>query len=79
MPSLTRRNWVPEPSENYVQSLAKFASDQTAGIITKEISRLTALNEVGIDLCLHGATRVHDRSPSQGMATRASAGKSTLA
>ena len=44
MPSLSRRNWVPEPCENYVQDLAKSASDQPANAIAKEISRLTALN-----------------------------------
>lgn len=46
MPSLSRRNWVPEPCENYVQTLAKFASDQTAEIIAGEISRLTNHNRV---------------------------------
>ena len=44
MPSLSRRNWVPEPCENYVQTLAKFAADQTAEKIAGEISRLTADN-----------------------------------
>ena len=44
MPSLSRRNWVPGPCENYVQTLAKFASDQTAEKIAGEISRLTAHN-----------------------------------
>lgn len=44
MPSLSRRSWVPEASENYVQSLAKFAASQTAEKIAEEISRLTALN-----------------------------------
>ena len=44
MPSLTRRTWVPEPCENYVQSLAKFASDKSAEKVANEISRLTAFN-----------------------------------
>ena len=44
MPSLTRRAWVPEPCENYVQGLAKFASDQSAEKVANEISRLTAFN-----------------------------------
>ena len=44
MPSLSRRNWVPEPCENYVQSLAKFASEQSAENVANEISRLTAIN-----------------------------------
>ncbi len=44
MPSLSRRDWVPEPCENYVQDLAKSASDQSADAIAKEISRLTVLN-----------------------------------
>jgi len=44
MPSLTRRNWVPEPCENYVQGLAKFASEQSTEKVVNEISRLTALN-----------------------------------
>ena len=44
MPSLSRRNWVPEASENYVQSLAKFASTQSAEKIAGEISQLTARN-----------------------------------
>ena len=44
MPSLSRRSWVPEDSENYVQSLAKFAASQSAEKIADEISRLTALN-----------------------------------
>jgi glycine hydroxymethyltransferase len=44
MPSLLRRNWVPEPCENYVQGLAKFASEQSAEKVANEISRLTALN-----------------------------------
>jgi glycine hydroxymethyltransferase len=44
MPSMSRRNWVPESSENYVQSLAKFAATQPAEKIAAEISRLTALN-----------------------------------
>ena len=44
MPSLSRRNWVPESSENYVQSLAKFAATQSAEKIAGEISQLTALN-----------------------------------
>jgi len=44
MPSLSRRSWVPEASENYVQSLAKFADSQSAEKIADEISRLTALN-----------------------------------
>ena len=44
MPSMSRRNWIPEPSENYVQSLANFASAQSAEKIAVEISRLTALN-----------------------------------
>lgn len=46
MPSLSRRNWVPEPCENYVQTLAKFTSDQTAEKIAGEISRLTNHNRV---------------------------------
>ncbi len=44
MPSMSRRNWVPEPCENYVQSLAKFASTQSAEKVADEISRLTLLN-----------------------------------
>jgi glycine hydroxymethyltransferase len=44
MPSLSRRNWVPESSENYVQSLAKFAAMQSAEKIAGEISQLTARN-----------------------------------
>ena len=44
MPSLTRRTWVPEPCENYVQGLAKFASGQSAEKVAHEISRLTAFN-----------------------------------
>lgn len=44
MPSLLRRNWVPESSENYVQGLAKFAATQSAEKIAGEISKLTALN-----------------------------------
>ena len=44
MPSLMRRNWVPESSENYVQSLAKFSASQSAEKIADEISQLTALN-----------------------------------
>ncbi len=44
MPSLSRRNWVPESSENYVQSLAKFASTHAAEKIAAEISKLTAFN-----------------------------------
>jgi glycine hydroxymethyltransferase len=44
MPSMSRRNWVPESSENYVQSLAKFAATQSAEKIAAEISQLTALN-----------------------------------
>jgi glycine hydroxymethyltransferase len=44
MPSMSRRNWVPESSENYVQSLAKFASTQSAEKIAVEVSRLTAIN-----------------------------------
>lgn len=44
MPSMSRRSWVPESSENYVQSLAKFASTQSAEKIAAEISQLTALN-----------------------------------
>src|SRR6185295_5989429 len=44
MPSLTRRNWVPEPCENYVQGLAKFASEQSTEKVVNEISRLTVLN-----------------------------------
>jgi glycine hydroxymethyltransferase len=39
-----RRNWVPETSENYVQSLAKFAATQSAEKIAGEISQLTAQN-----------------------------------
>ena len=44
MPSLLRRNWVPELCENYVQGLAKFASEQPTEEVANEISRLTALN-----------------------------------
>ncbi len=44
MSSLSRRTWVPELCENYVQSLAKFASDQNEAAIATEISRLTAQN-----------------------------------
>ncbi len=44
MTSLSRRNWVPEPCENYVQGLARFASEQSAEKVANEISRLTALN-----------------------------------
>ena len=44
MPSLSRRNWVPEASENYVLRLAEFASTQPAEKIAREISQLTALN-----------------------------------
>lgn len=44
MPSLSRRSWVPEASENYVQSLAKFAATQSAEKIAGEISQLTARN-----------------------------------
>jgi glycine hydroxymethyltransferase len=44
MPSMSRRNWVPESSENYVQSLANFASTQSAEKIAVEVSRLAALN-----------------------------------
>ncbi len=44
MPSLSRRNWVPEASENYVLRLAEFASTQPAEKIAHEISQLTALN-----------------------------------
>jgi glycine hydroxymethyltransferase len=44
MPSMSRRSWVPECSENYVQSLAKLASTQSAEKIAVEVSRLTALN-----------------------------------
>ena len=44
MPSMSRRNWVPESSEDYVQSLAKFAATQSAEKIADEVSRLTALN-----------------------------------
>ena len=44
MPSLSRRNWVPESSEDYVQNLAKFAATQSAEKIADEISQLTALN-----------------------------------
>ena len=44
MPALSRRNWVPESSENYVQDLAKFASTQAADRIAAEISRLTEFN-----------------------------------
>jgi glycine hydroxymethyltransferase len=44
MPTMSRRSWVPEFSENYVQKLAAFASGQTAGTIVAEISRLTSLN-----------------------------------
>ena len=46
MPSLSRRNWVPELCENYVQGLAKFASDQATEIIAGEISRLTNQNHL---------------------------------
>lgn len=44
MPTMSRRNWVPESSENYVQKLATFASTQSAEKIAGEISRLTSLN-----------------------------------
>ena len=44
MPSLSRRAWVPESSENYVQSLAKFTATQSAEKIAGEIFQLTALN-----------------------------------
>lgn len=44
MPSLSRRAWVPESSENYVQSLAQFAAAQSAEKIAAEIFHLTALN-----------------------------------
>jgi glycine hydroxymethyltransferase len=44
MPSMSRRSWVPESSENYVQNLANFAASQPAEKITAEISQLTALN-----------------------------------
>lgn len=44
MTSLSRRNWVPEPCEIYVQSLAKFAFEQSAENVANEISRLTAFN-----------------------------------
>ena len=44
MPSLSRRSWVPESSENYVQGLAKFAATQSAEKIASELSQLTALN-----------------------------------
>jgi glycine hydroxymethyltransferase len=44
MPSLSRRKWVPESCENYVQGLAKFASEQSAEKVANEISRLTAFN-----------------------------------
>jgi glycine hydroxymethyltransferase len=44
MPAMSRRNWVPESSENYVQSFANFASTQSAEKIAVEISRLTSLN-----------------------------------
>jgi glycine hydroxymethyltransferase len=44
MPSLSRRNWVPESSEDYVQNLAEFAATQSAEKIADEISQLTALN-----------------------------------
>ncbi len=44
MPSMSRRNWVPDSSENYVQSLANFASTQPAGKIAVEIAQLTARN-----------------------------------
>jgi glycine hydroxymethyltransferase len=44
MLSLSRRNWVPQASENYVQSLAKFAATQSAEKIAGEISQLTTLN-----------------------------------
>ena len=44
MNSLTHRTWVPEPCENYVQSLAKIASAQSAEKVANEISRLTAFN-----------------------------------
>ena len=46
MPSLSRRSWVPELCENYVQGLAKFASDQATEIIAGEISRLTNQNHL---------------------------------
>ena len=41
---MSRRSWVPESSENYVQSLAKFAATQPAEKIAAEISQLTARN-----------------------------------
>jgi glycine hydroxymethyltransferase len=44
MSSLLRRNWVPEPCENYVQGLAKFTSEQSAEKVANEVSRLTAFN-----------------------------------
>lgn len=44
MPSTSRRNWVPESSENYVRNLAEFASTQSAEKIAVEVSRLAALN-----------------------------------
>lgn len=44
MPSLTRRPWVPEFCENYVQELARFAANKPEGEIASEISRLTAQN-----------------------------------
>lgn len=44
MPSMSRRSWVPESSENYVQSLAEFAAKQSAEKIAGEISQLAARN-----------------------------------
>ena len=44
MPALSRRNWVPQSSENYVQDLANFASTQAADRIAGEIARLTRFN-----------------------------------
>ena len=44
MPSLTRRPWVPESSENYVQQLADFTARKPECAIAEEVSRLTAHN-----------------------------------
>jgi glycine hydroxymethyltransferase len=44
MPTLSRRNWVPEPCEDYVQGLAKFAFEQSAEKVANEISWLAAFN-----------------------------------
>ncbi len=44
MPTMSRRNWVPDSSEDYVQKLATFASIQSAETIAGQISCLTSLN-----------------------------------